>query len=446
MPFKSLVALAALLLCATIAAQDAPSPQDDIQKPKDVWSWSHKVEIRADYRWSDNEKHPLKFLPSPAFPEPGDTVIFEATPDPGHHVELNVADVQFDVDYGDWIAARAKVHFQALHRRNPTSADRKIDADELYVRFGPKPEFLERPEHTSFFLQAGKFPKMERQPTRLLESYGLAATSFNRFEDIQLLAGGTVGRNLYWRVQAANGNPLFFRDPNALAGDNGTEDRRPPNPDPRIKSGFPILYNAEVEGLFFDASHVQMGEALGYRWQNATETMGFDAIVFHYRRELAERAKLTGTFYGGDIDLLNGPFDLPGGLPIHGNRKEEYGSRVYAEWGNATAIAQFTKQNVAGLQREGSEFEIGYRIPFAYGPFEYLQPAGRASALKSRFIGNPVLYPAPSIWWPWKKYDAGVRVGLKKGLDVTLEYTDHSVKSAKKINLKEALVTVRWRV
>lgn len=433
MPSKLLSSLFAMLVvCAPASAQT-------------VWSWSHKLEIRADYRWSDDERHPLRFLPGPDFPEPGDNAVFLATPDPGHHVELNVADLQLDVDYGDFFAARAKVHVQGLHRRNPTSDDRKIDADELYVRFGPKPEFLDRPERTSVFIQAGKFPKMERQPTRLLESYGLAATSFNRFEDVQVLVGGTVGRNFYWRVQAANGNPLFFRDPNALAGDNGTDDRRPPNPDPRIKSGFPIFYNAETEDLFFDTSNMQLGEALGYRWQNANQNLGFDVIVFHYKRDLADRAELTGTFYGGDLDLLNGPFDQ-GGLPITNDQKEEYGSRLYAEWGNATAIAQFTKQNLAGLQREGWEIEAGYRVPFAFGPFEYFQPAGRVSSLRNRFVGNGVRFPAASVWWPWKKFDGGIRIGLKRNIDVTLEYTDHSVTSPRKIHLKESLVTLRWRV
>src|SRR5262249_10859998 len=156
----SLAVLFALVVCASVSAQD-PQPN--------LWSWTYKTEIRADYRWSDDEFHPLRFLPSDQFPEPGESQLFLRTPDPGSHVELNVADVQFDVDYGGWIAARAKVHFQALHRRNPTSEDRKIDADELYVRLGPNPEFLERPAKTSFFIQAGKFPKMERQPTRLLE-------------------------------------------------------------------------------------------------------------------------------------------------------------------------------------------------------------------------------------------------------------------------------------
>lgn len=426
----AVVTLASLAVCASARAQDR-------------WAWGHRIEIRADYRWSDDERHPIAFpFPPEALP-PGQTGAFMETPEAGHHAELNVADLQLDLGYGEFFAARAKVHFQARHRRNPTSTDRQIDADELFVRIGPKPEFLDRPAGTTVFLQAGKFPKMERQPVRLLESYGLAATSFNRFEDVQLLVGGTIRRNFYWRLQAANGNPLFFRDPNALAGDNGIAELRTPFPNPDIKSGFPILYNAETEDLFFSTSHVQIGEALGYRWQRDDQTLGFDLIVFHYRRDLAQEEELTGTFYGGDLDLLDG---VPGfgSLPITSHRKQEYGARLYAEWHAATAIAQFTKQNVAGLQREGWELETGYRLPVTAGPIRYIQPAARLSGLTNRFRG-PATYPAPSVWWAWTKIDAGLRVGLPLGFDATLEYTKHNVGSRFKLNLREALVTVRWR-
>jgi hypothetical protein len=402
------------------------------------WNWTYRVELRGDYRWSDDESHPVQFPPGAEL----------RTPDPGHHVELNVGDLQLDSAYGDLFAARAKVHFQAKHRRNPTSTDRQIDADELFVRFGRKPEFLERPDGTSFFVQAGKFPKMERQPVRLLESYGLAATAFNRFEDVQVLVGGTIGRDFYWRVQAANGNPLFFRDPNALAGDNGTDEQLAADASPEFGSGFPVLYNAETEDLVFNTNHVQMGEAIGYRWQREDETAGFDAIVFHYERDMADREELTGTHYGGDLDLLVLD-DLPGvparGLPVEGRRKSEFGGRVFAEWHAATVVAQFTNQTIAGLDRTGWEVEAGYRIPLAIGPFESIQPAVRASAIDNDF-GPVAGFPAPSIWWNWVKYDAGVRVGLKRGLDVTLEFTQHEVESRIPLDLREALVTVRWRV
>jgi hypothetical protein len=406
------------------------------------WSFDTRLELRANVRHSSEQRHPLRFR-FPALPV-GAAQGFLETPDPGTHAELSVASLQLDMGWANWLSARAKVHVQDLYRRNPTSSDRKIDADELFVRIGPKPEFLELPAGTSFFVQAGKAPKMERQPVRLLESYGLAATSFNRFEDVQLLVGGSVGRNFYWRLQAANGNPLFMRDPNALAGDNGTPELRArPNVDPVYGSGFPIIYNAETEDLFFTSDHVQYGEALGWRWATEDQASGIDVIVFHYERDMAREENLTGTFYGGDLDLLDGVGT--GGLATHGNKKAEYGSRVYGEWRCATAVAQYTKQHIAGLQRHGWEAEVGYRLPFEHGWITSVQPALRGSSITNRFEGDPVTFPAPSLWWNWKKWDGGVRVGLRRGVDVTVEYTRHSITSPRPIDLEETLLTVRWR-
>lgn len=407
------------------------------------WTWSSRIELRADYRWSDDEEHPVGFPFPPEFIPEGQTRVLLQTPDPGSHFELNVADVTFDLGYGEWFLARAKVHAQALHRRNPTSADRQIDADELFIRIGPKPEVLDRPNGTTFFVQAGKAPKMERQPVRLLESYGLAATSFNRFEDTQLLAGGTIGRNFYWRAQASNGNPVFMRDPNALAGDNGTSERVPPNPSVDIKSGFPILYDAEVESLFFETGNVEIGEALGYRWQTEDQRAGFDLIVFHYQRDLAQAADLYGTFYNGDIDLLDGAFGI-GGLPLTSDEKTEYGARLYGEWGNLAGTAQYVTQDIGGLERFGWEVELGYHIPLQLGWIESVQPAARYSVIDNDFTSPQS--PAPSTWWDWAKIDAGIRVGLRHGLDVTAEYTTHEVRSRFPLDLEEVLVTVRWRI
>jgi len=429
MPYRAvLFAVALSAVCLPAVAQEA-------------WGWMYRAELRADYRWSDEEEIKLAFPPGASL----------RTVDPGSHVELNVADVQFDGGYGDLFAVRAKVHLQGLHRRNPTSTDRQADADELYVRIGRKPEFLQRPDGTTFFLQAGKFPKMERQPVRLMESYGLAATSFNRFEDVQVLVGGTVGRNFYWRVQAANGNPLFFRDANALAGDNGTpKELRGEVPD--YGPGFPILYNAETEDLFFSPDHVQMGEALGYRWQRDDETAGFDAIVFHYQREMADSEKLTGTAYGAELDLLVVEPAEVGflikaavGFPIDGRDKTETGVRVFAEWHAATVIAQYTRQSFAGNERDGWELEAGYLIPMTLGPVTSIQPAVRFSALSNDFGPFPG-FPARSVWWNWNKVDAGVRVGLQRGIDVTVEYTQHDIDIPNPPKLREVLGTVRWRI
>lgn len=442
MPQKLFAFLISLVVCSSVFCPSASA------QTVTGWTLAHRFEVRANYRNSANENFPLRFPFPPDSLPPGRTQGFMETPDPGGHFDLSVVNLQLDANYGNWLAARAKVHVRDLYRANPTSSDRRIDADELYVRIGQNPEFLERPEKTSFFVQAGKFPKMERQPTRLLESYGLAATVFNRLEDVQVMVGGSVGRNFYWRLVGANGNPLFFRDANALAGDNGTPElRERPNPVTKYGSGFPILYNAETEGLFFDMSHVQFGQALGYRWARPDDTLGFDLILFHYKRELAGRAELTGTFYGGDLDLLDGTAGFS--LPISGNNKEEIGGRLYAEWHKATAILQFTKQEVAGLHREAWEGELGYRFDVSLGPVHSIQPAVRVSGLTNRFRG-PAQYPAPSVWWQWGKIDGGVRIGLPYKLDLTVEYTTHNVgvpvTAPRDLHLRETLVTLRWRV
>jgi hypothetical protein len=411
------------------------------------WDFRPRLEVRANYRNSEEEKFRLPFQFPPELLPVGETFRSMETVDPGSHVELSVASLQLDAAYGKWFLARVKVHAVDKYRRNPTTSDRMVDADELFIRFGPKPEFLDRPEGTSFFLQLGKAPKMERQPIRLLESYGLASTAFNRFEDTQALTGGSIGRNLYWRLQLANGNPVFFRDANALAGDNGTPElERRPNPEAKLNSGVPILYNAEVESLFFESDNLQFGQALGYRWQNDAQTIGYDVILFHYRRNLADEVDLTGTFYGGDLDLLNGPFDI-GGLPISGRRKEESGARAYIEWQKLTGIAQVTFQDVAGLERVGWEVEAGYNIDLPAGPLVSIQPAVRLSGLANDFTGDATRFPAPSVWWDWTKLDVGVRVFFIRNIDLTIERAKHDIKAPRDLSSEdETLVTLRIRV
>jgi len=412
----------------------------------DGWTFRTKLELRANYRDSKEAAFPLKFPFPPVQLPIGQTVGFEQTVDPGRHGELSVAQVRLDAIYGSVFAAHAQLHAQDKYRRNPTSEDKKMDADELWIRIGPKPDFLDRPSRSSIFLQMGKFPKMERQPIRLLESYGLAATAFNRFEDVGFMTGGSVGRNLYWRVQATSGNPLYFRDPNALAGDNGIKELLLPNPDPRLKSGFPILYNTETQGYSLNTEHVQLGEGLGYRWQNDAQTFGFDAVAFHYRRKMSddEKGARTGTFYGADIDLLEGPLDR--GITLNGDRKEETGARIYTEWHHLTSTMQFTKQLIAGLHRQGEEIEAGYQIPLGNRWVPSIQPAARWSALQNDFKGDPTAYPAPSIWWNWIKVDYGVRIGLPRGCDLTVEHATHNIASPRKIHPDETLATLRIRI
>lgn len=417
------------------------------------WFFSEQLEIRANYRDSAETKFPLKTPFPPSFLPVGQTQGFEETVNAGSFGELSVVQIRLDAGYGKWFLAHAQLHAQDKYRRNPTSEDRQTDADELWLRFGEKTERLDRPDHTSFFLQMGKFAKFERQPVRLLESYGLAATAFNRFEDVGFMAGGSVGRNLYWRLTGTSGNPLYFRDSNALAGDNGIKELLQPNPDPPLKSGFPILYDTETEGYFLNTEHVEFGQGLGYRWQNASQTGGFDAVAFHRRRSMADRDVLTGTFYGADLKILD--LELPGlssALPTTSRIKEETGVRIFAQWSGLTATLQATKQNIAGLHRQGEELEAGYNFALGKGPsvrgealFQGIQPVARLSALQNDFKGPPT-FPAPSIWWNWVKIDYGVRIAFAKGVDLTIEHAKHNIVAPRKLNLSETLATLRIRV
>src|SRR3954451_9101619 len=417
------------------------------------WTFKSRIELRANYRDSKEERFALKFPFPKSFLPVGQTVGFEETVDAGRHAELSVAQIKLDLGYSTWFLAHTQLHAQDKYRRNPTSADRKVDADELWIQIGPRPEFLARPERTSFFVQLGKFVKMERQPIRVLESYGLAATSFNRFEDVGVMTGGSIGRNVYWRLTGTTGNPLYFRDPNALAGDNGIKELLQPNPDPRLKAGIPILYNTETEGYFLRTDHVQFGQGIGYRWQNAAQTAGFDAIVFHYRRSMSDAETLTGTFYKGALRLLEGPPGFNISLPITGRRKEETGTRIYAEWRGLTATAQFTKQLFAGLHRQGEELEAGYNVPWSFGPsvggeslLQGIQPTVRWSALQNDFKG-PRNFVDPSMWWNWVKIDYGVRIGFAKHTDLTIERAKHViVVPAVRLRPDETLVTLRVRI
>src|SRR5438128_3083561 len=160
----------ALLLLATlpILAQEAePAPA----KPQ--WRFRTRFELRGNYRSSNEEKVQLRFPFPPDFLPVGQKFGFEETVNQGSHAELSVIQLRLDAEYGKLFAAHAQIHAIDKYRRNPTSDDKKFDADEMYLRLGPKPDILDRPDGTSFFIQAGKFPHMERQPIRMLESYGL---------------------------------------------------------------------------------------------------------------------------------------------------------------------------------------------------------------------------------------------------------------------------------
>jgi len=435
----AVVALA--LAPAAAAAQDAaakPDGGDDVKLRV-------STELKANLRWSQDERFPLAFPFPPDFVPVGEPDVALQTVDPGTSLEISKASVFLDVDLPRSIAAHVKIDFIDLYDRNPTSTDQWVDVDEAWFRFGTKHGSLEPLSGTSFYALVGKAPKFERQPFRRLETYGLVSTAFNRFPDLQLQVGGSVGTHVYFFGQVSNGNPLFMRDPNALAGDNGTAE--PPNPDPALHSGFPIVYHAEVEDVAIDG-HPEYGVGAGLRFTSADQQRGIDLLGFYYRTRLEAAAKLRGTFYEGDLDILDGTGGIS--LPIEGDRREDYGANLDARLGGFSAFAQFVSEESAGLKRRGFEVEAGWRLVLGdpadpSSLFPAIQPAIRFSRLDNGFSAPPD-FVAPSFAWDWDKWDFGLRVTIVKRLDLTLEYAYNDVTASRKIRYGEALATLRLKL
>jgi hypothetical protein len=407
-----------------------------------------RAELKTHFRWTNDAIFPLKFPFPPDFIPRGATSISERTVSPGSAFEVSNAALVLDLNPEEAIRGRIRIHFVDLYNRNPTSTDQTVNLKEAWFLIGHKFEGWTIDEHPELYLLFGKAPKFERQPERNLESYGLVSTAFNRFEDHQLQFGGTF-KSIFWRAQVSSGNPLFFRDPNALAGDNGNDDLRFPNPELHLNSGFPILYDAEVEDV--QSKHPEIGGGIGVHFRSDNPENGVDVLGFYYHRTLAERADLRGTFYGGDLDLLDGTGGI--GLPIRGNEKSEYGANIEARIGNLHAFAQIVQQEAAGLKRNGIELELAWRaeLPPKFAAsgkqlFTFVQPVVRISLIDNHFKGSP-LFVAPSTFWDWKKFDLGARLGLIQRIDFTAEYSIHDIENVgPKLSPNEFLATLRFRL
>jgi hypothetical protein len=406
-------------------------------------------EAKAHFRSSDENRFGVPFdFDDPRLP-PAPGPVFLETASPGEHLEVSVVTLFADAAWGDSIAAHVKVDVIDLHDRNPTSGDRQVDVDEVWLRFGRETPPALLPDGAGAYLKVGKMPKPERQDDRHLESYGLVSTAFNRFEDLGLELGLDLGRHLYVKLSATQGNPVFIRDPNALAGDNGTEERLR-GAEPPFGSGVPILYDAEVEDVDADGE-LELGAAVGLRFADAAGRRGVDFLAFGYRRDLAETVDLEGTIYGGDLDLLRGPFDAFPYPGLDGDEKEEAGASLWLYLGGVSLFGQVVDQDLAGLPRTGWEVEAAWAfdlpLRWAVGGsqlFPFVQPAVRYSELDARFA-NPPVTPFPSGNWDWEKLDAGIRLGVAAGIDLTVEYARNRFQTARGPGENdELLTTLRW--
>lgn len=437
--------LAVVLLCRTAGAggeEEAPVSGPGLASNR----FRVRFEVKAGARTSRPLRLRTNFPFSPEMIPVGQDAVYLKTVDEGTSSELSSASIQADGQLTPHISARVNVHFVDLYDRNPTSSDDLVALREGWVRFGVKPEVSRQTPGTTFYAQLGKFPRFARRVGRNLESYGLWGTAVGRFEEIGLESGGAFGRHFYWRGSVTNGNPLFFRDPNALAGDNGAPERLRPRPDPIFESGFPVLYDAKAQDVNLDGRFM-VGAGLGFRWFAEDKERSLDLLGWYYKRRMENAARIRGTFYQGDLELLRGA-GIP--LPFRGRDKSEGGVNVEARWKRLRTFGTYVTQEIAGLRRDGFELELALRFllkgVFTSGDepvLNWIDPVVRYSRIDNHFA-TPTDFVAPSVGLDRRKLDLGLRLGIVRGLDLTAEYSAQELLTgAEVLHPNEGLLVLR---
>lgn len=434
----------AVLLCLAPLSSLAQEPPDAPEPAPAERGFRLGGEIKLAYRDSKAIETPVFFPFPPTFIPPGETAVFQRTPLAGRSLEVPDLALIGEGDLSSGVAVKAEVHILDLYNRNPTSSDDRILLREAWVSLGHRAVPLEFTEGSSFYVLAGLAPRFTKQVNRRLESYGLWGTAVGRFEQPQIEIGGSFGRNIYFRALVGNGNPVFFRDPNALAGDNGAPERVPPATEQVYQSGFPILYDAKAADLN-PTGRFEWGGGLGVRLGD--EKRAVDVIGWYFARRMEDEARIRGSFYQGDLELLRG-VAFP--LPFSGDDKSEWGANLEARLGGLRLFGQYVDQKIAELPRSGFEIEVAYRFGldglFLVGETpigEWIQPVVRYSSIDNDFVA-PREFPGPSVAWDWNKLDVGVRIGIARSIDLTVEYAHNTAKRALgDINPNETLVTLR---
>lgn len=403
-----------------------------------------RFEVKANYR--DSEQSSFVTPPLSSFEQNTRAPILE-TVEEGEHAEVSLISLAGKWKFAESWQLNFKIDAIDLYDRNPTSTDNKFDLDIFFLRYGETFGATKIPSKDSFYVQLGKFKKFEQQRERRSESYGVVSTAFNRFEDTGLESGFDLSSGVYGRLSYTTGNPLFIRDTNALAGDNGTgvfQTSSNTNSNPGLNSGFALFYDAEVEG--FDlSSDPEIGVGLGYRWNSPNKNQKLDIFAYHYQRDLSETRDLNGSAFGGDLDLFDlsdvaGSEDLR--LPFSGNKKTESGINAWYSSGDFALFSQYVRQDLAGLNRDGFEVELSYVFDT---PIK-ITPVVRYSQLNNDF-SSPSGFPTPSLQWDWRKIDYAVNFDISDNLRVIVEYADNEVKTARgRIDQDEFLVTLRWQL
>lgn len=435
-----------LIACLTFNARPSRAAEDEepTTGPKRPARPVFSVEVKTAYRYSSEVDFAVAAPVTPDFLRPGETTLHLRTPDAGGSFEVSNVALGVAHDLTPDIAAAVKVHVLDLHARNPSSTRERVFVREAWVRFGHKYEALAAAPGSSFYALVGLAPRFSKQQVRQFESYGLWGTAVGRFEQTQLQVGGSFGKAVYWRAHVANRNPVFLRDTNALAGDNGTPERVPGSVDPIFESGFPILYDTLPQDV---TGEVELGGGLGVRILDEDGENGVDVLGWYFRGQLEDRARIRNTFYEGDLELLRGNHLA---LDFSGDDKTEYGANLEAKFGRLHLFGQYVQQEIAGLERNGLEAEAALRVPlgglFLSGDrpvLNWVSFAFRYSNVDNQFT-IPKGFVAPSMGWDWRKFDFGIRVGIIRDVDLTAEHSRHDMITAKgTFHPDETLVTLR---
>ena len=421
-----------LALFATAGAAQEPSPPPPPVQP------SPPSEPEPFHLWGEfktNARH-SPFLQTRIFTPTGPGPFtftptgFLRTPDAGTALELQNVTLGAEGDLGLGVSAKFELHVLDLYNRNPTSLDDRIFVRQAWIRFGDKAEALRFAYESRLFVLAGMAPRFSKPTVRALESYGMWLTAVGRFEMPQIQLGGALGRHAYWRAQAGKGNPLYYRDTNVLAGDNGTR-ASTLTPSPSYDTGFPILYDAKA-GDLNTHGQLEWGAGLGFRHVRPEPAHGLEAdlLGWYFHRKLADAVVLRGTSDLGDLELLRG-HGYP--MPFEGRDKAEAGLNIAARYGRWRLDAQLVRQDIAKLVRRGFDAELSalIRLPglFLVGETpvgNWIRPVVRVSLIDNRFDA-PITYPVLSVDWDWRKYDFGLRMGLLRDVDLTVEFSRHDM-------------------
>ncbi|HKC25498.1 MAG TPA: hypothetical protein VKF32_12190 [Thermoanaerobaculia bacterium] len=427
--------LAVALAVPAACAQELPAPEP-AEAPAPRQRLRIDVEVRLGFRDSKDLSSPI-FTPFPGVTRPGP--LTQRTVDPGSSFELDTVNLRAEGELARGVFAKAEVHFLDLYNRNPTSSGDKVAVREAWVRFG---------DPDALYALVGQAPRFSKQTTRHLESYGMWGTAVGRFEQPQVQAGAALGPHIYLKAMLGNGNPLFLRDTNALAGDNGTPERVPGSPRRVFETGMPIFYDTKPSDVSF-AERLEWGAGAGARF-GRDDGPSLDVLAWWFSRRLADSAHISGSELPGELELLKGE-GFP--LPFHGRNRREWGVNVVGRLAGFRLFAQYVDQDLAGLGRNGYEVELAWIQPlggvFALGDMPFLtwvQPVVRVSRIHNLFEGTFRFPSLSALWEYWTKYDLGVRIGLVRGVDLTIEFSRHdAVTPVSTLHPDELLAVLRFR-